>query len=100
MTNVAHILSAIERGDPKAADELLPLAYDELRKRAAVRLASEKPGQTLQATARTSAAAPSRATRPATAAAASTMLARPISREAPCPAIPPGPEAAASSTPL
>jgi RNA polymerase sigma factor (TIGR02999 family) len=51
MTNVAHILSAIERGDPKAADELLPLVYDELRKLAAVRLAGEKPGQTLQATA-------------------------------------------------
>src|SRR5438045_5696393 len=51
MTNVTHILSAVERGDPKAADELLPLVYDELRKLAAVKLADEKPGQTLQATA-------------------------------------------------
>jgi RNA polymerase sigma factor (TIGR02999 family) len=51
MTNVTHILAAIERGDPKAADELLPLVYDELRKLAAARLADEKPGQTLQATA-------------------------------------------------
>ena len=51
MTNVTQILSALERGDPKAADELLLLVYDELRKLAAVRLADEKPGQTLQATA-------------------------------------------------
>jgi RNA polymerase sigma factor (TIGR02999 family) len=51
MTNVTQILSAIEQGDPRAADQLLPLVYDELRKLAAQRLAQEKPGQTLQATA-------------------------------------------------
>src|ERR687894_331379 len=51
MSEVTHILAAVERGDPHAADELLPLVYDELRKLAAQRLASEKPGQTLQATA-------------------------------------------------
>jgi RNA polymerase sigma factor (TIGR02999 family) len=51
MTEVTHILSAIEQGDPHAADQLLPLVYEELRKLAAARLAQEKPGQTLQATA-------------------------------------------------
>jgi RNA polymerase sigma factor (TIGR02999 family) len=51
MPEVTQILSAIEAGDPKAAAELLPLVYDELRKLAAARLAEEKPGQTLQATA-------------------------------------------------
>ena len=51
MSNVTHILSEIERGDPQAADQLLPLVYDELRKLATMRLAQEKPGQTLQATA-------------------------------------------------
>src|SRR5262249_56802837 len=51
MNDVTRILSAIERGDPKAAEELLPLVYDELRKLAAQKLAHEKPGQTLQATA-------------------------------------------------
>src|SRR5947208_10671997 len=51
MTDVTRILSAIEQGDPSAAAELLPLVYDELRKLAAARLAQEKPGQTLQATA-------------------------------------------------
>src|SRR5437870_6401050 len=51
MTDVTHILSAIEEGDPQAAEKLLPLVYDELRKLAAVKLAQEKPGQTLQATA-------------------------------------------------
>jgi RNA polymerase sigma factor (TIGR02999 family) len=51
MTDVTRILSAIEQGDPHAAEELLPLVYDELRKLAAQRLAQEKPGQTLQATA-------------------------------------------------
>src|SRR5437879_2004519 len=51
MTEVTRILSAIERGEPHAAEELLPLVYDELRKLAAQRLAQEKPGQTLQATA-------------------------------------------------
>ncbi len=51
MTNVTHILSAIEQGDPQAAEQLLPLVYDELRKLASVRMAHEKPGQTLQATA-------------------------------------------------
>jgi RNA polymerase sigma factor (TIGR02999 family) len=51
MTDVTHILSAIEQGDPQAAEQLLPLVYDELRRLAAQRLAQEKPGQTLQATA-------------------------------------------------
>lgn len=51
MTDVTRILSAIEQGDRKAADKLLPLVYDELRKLAAQKLAQEKPGQTLQATA-------------------------------------------------
>lgn len=51
MSNVTRILSQIERGDPAAAEHLLPLIYDELRKLAAARLAREKPGQTLQATA-------------------------------------------------
>jgi RNA polymerase sigma factor (TIGR02999 family) len=51
MTDVTRILSAIEQGDPHAAEELLPLVYDELRKLAAERVAQEKPGQTLQATA-------------------------------------------------
>jgi RNA polymerase sigma factor (TIGR02999 family) len=51
MNDVTHILSAIERGDDQASERLLPLAYDELRKLAAQRLAHEKPGQTLQATA-------------------------------------------------
>jgi RNA polymerase sigma factor (TIGR02999 family) len=51
MNNVTHILSAIEQGDPRAAEQLLPLVYDELRKLAALKLAQEKPGQTLQATA-------------------------------------------------
>jgi RNA polymerase sigma factor (TIGR02999 family) len=51
MNDVTRILSAIEHGDPHAAEQLLPLVYDELRKLAAQRLAQEKPGQTLQATA-------------------------------------------------
>jgi RNA polymerase sigma factor (TIGR02999 family) len=51
MREVTRILSAIEQGDPHAAEELLPLVYDELRKLAADRMAQEKPGQTLQATA-------------------------------------------------
>jgi RNA polymerase sigma factor (TIGR02999 family) len=51
MADLTHILSAIEQGDPRAAEQLLPLVYDELRKLAAQRLAQEKPGQTLQATA-------------------------------------------------
>ena len=51
MTEVTRILSAIERGDPQAAEQLLPLVYNELRRLAAQRLAHEKPGQTLQATA-------------------------------------------------
>lgn len=51
MNEVTRILSAIEQGDPHAAEELLPLVYDELRKLAARKLAREKPGQTLQATA-------------------------------------------------
>jgi RNA polymerase sigma factor (TIGR02999 family) len=51
MSDVTRILSQIESGDPSAADELLPLVYDELRKLAAAKLANETPGQTLQATA-------------------------------------------------
>ena len=51
MSDVTRILSAIEQGDPLAAEQLLPLVYDELRKLAASKLAQEKPGQTLQATA-------------------------------------------------
>jgi RNA polymerase sigma factor (TIGR02999 family) len=51
MTEVTRILSAIEQGDPRAAEQLLPLVYDELRKLAARRLAREKPGLTLEATA-------------------------------------------------
>jgi RNA polymerase sigma factor (TIGR02999 family) len=48
---VSRVLTAIERGDPRAAEELLPLVYKELRKLAEQRLAQERPGQTLQATA-------------------------------------------------
>ncbi len=51
MTDVTHLLAAIEGGNPHAAAQLLPLVYDELRRLAAQRLAQEKPGQTLQATA-------------------------------------------------
>src|SRR5436305_1836450 len=51
MSEVTRILSAIEQGDPSAAEQLLPLVYAELRQLAAQKLAQEKPGQTLQATA-------------------------------------------------
>jgi RNA polymerase sigma factor (TIGR02999 family) len=51
MNEVIRILSAIDQGEPHAADQLLPLVYDELRKLAAQKLAQEKPGHTLQATA-------------------------------------------------
>jgi len=51
MADVTQILSQIQQGDPSAAEQLLPLVYDELRKLAAAKLANEKPGQTLQATA-------------------------------------------------
>jgi RNA polymerase sigma factor (TIGR02999 family) len=51
MHDVTQILSQIEQGDPKAVEELLPLVYNELRKLAASKMAMEKPGQTLQATA-------------------------------------------------
>lgn len=51
MTDVTQLLLAAEQGDPKAVDELFPLVYSELRKLAAAKLAMEKPGQTLQATA-------------------------------------------------
>ena len=51
MTDVTQILSEIEHGDPAAAERLLPLVYDELRKLATAKLANEIPGQTLQATA-------------------------------------------------
>src|SRR6266849_3123890 len=51
MSEVTRVLSAIEGGDPHAAEQLLPLVYQELRKLAAHKLAQEKPGQTLEATA-------------------------------------------------
>jgi RNA polymerase sigma factor (TIGR02999 family) len=51
MTDVTRILSQIESGDPSAAEQLLPLVYEELRRLAAAKLSQEKPGQTLQATA-------------------------------------------------
>jgi len=51
MTDVTRVLSAIEKGDSQAAEQLLPLVYEELRRLAAQKLAHEKPGQTLQATA-------------------------------------------------
>jgi RNA polymerase sigma factor (TIGR02999 family) len=51
MNEVTRVLSAMEQGDPQAAEQLLPLVYQELRKLAAQKLAQEKPGQTLQATA-------------------------------------------------
>jgi RNA polymerase sigma factor (sigma-70 family) len=51
MSDVTRALSALESGDPAAAEQLMPLVYDELRKLAAAKLAHEKPGQTLQATA-------------------------------------------------
>ena len=51
MTDVTHILNAIEQGDAKAADKLLPLVYGELRRLAAMKMSHESPGQTLQATA-------------------------------------------------
>lgn len=51
MSDVTQVLNAIEQGDPKAADQLLPLVYEELRKLAASKMAREAPGQTLQPTA-------------------------------------------------
>ena len=51
MSDVTRILSAIEQGDPHAAEQLLPLVYDELRKLAAEKMARERPRQTLEATA-------------------------------------------------
>jgi RNA polymerase sigma factor (TIGR02999 family) len=51
MDSISRVLNAIEHGDPHAAEQLLPLVYHELRKLAAQKLATEKPGQTLQATA-------------------------------------------------
>mgnify|MGYP001425977991 CR=1 FL=1 len=51
MKDLTQLLSAVEQGDPKAAEDLLPLVYEELRRLAAWRLAQEQPGQTLQATA-------------------------------------------------
>ena len=51
MSDVTQVLNAISQGDPKAAEQLLPLVYDELRKLAALRMANEQPGQTLQPTA-------------------------------------------------
>jgi len=49
MSDVTRILSAIEQGDPQAAGQFLPLVYEELRRLAALKLALERPGQTLQA---------------------------------------------------
>ena len=51
MSDVTRILNSIEQGDPKAAEQLLPLVYEELRRLAAVKIFNEPPGQTLQATA-------------------------------------------------
>ena len=51
MNEVTQILAALEQGDPKAGDELLPLVYQELRRLAAHKMANEAPGQTLQPTA-------------------------------------------------
>src|SRR6516162_6256557 len=51
MSEVTRILSAIQQGDPSAAEQLLPLVYDELHRLAAAKMAQERPGQTLQATA-------------------------------------------------
>ncbi len=51
MSDVTQILSAIEQGDPQTAEQLLPLVYEELRRLATQKMAQEKPGQTLQATA-------------------------------------------------
>jgi len=51
MNDVTHLLEAVGQGNPKAAEELLPLVYEELRRLAAARMANESPGQTLQATA-------------------------------------------------
>src|SRR5262249_21347976 len=51
LSDVTRVLAAIERGDPRAAEQLLPLVYDQLRQLAAQKLAHETPGQTLQATA-------------------------------------------------
>jgi hypothetical protein len=51
MDAITQVLRAIEQGDPQAASQLLPLVYDELRKLAAERMANERPGQTLEATA-------------------------------------------------
>jgi RNA polymerase sigma factor (TIGR02999 family) len=51
MSEVTRVLSALEQGDPRAADKLLPLVYEELKKLAAQKMAQESPGQTLQATA-------------------------------------------------
>lgn len=51
MSEVTRLLDAVERGEPQAAEELLPLVYDELRRLAAIRMAQQSPGQTLQATA-------------------------------------------------
>src|SRR5262245_27701130 len=51
MNDVTRVLAAIEQGDPRASEQLLPLVYDELRRLAAQKLAAEAPGQTLQATA-------------------------------------------------
>jgi hypothetical protein len=67
MNEVTRVLSAIEEGDPHAAEQLLPLVYQELRQLAAQKLAQERPGQTLQATALVHEAyLPRRMTRPKT----------------------------------
>src|SRR5438270_5253353 len=68
MSEVTRVLSAIEAGDPHAAEQLLPLVYDERRQLAAQKLAQEKPGQTLQATALVHATPPPPATTTSSAA--------------------------------
>lgn len=50
MSEVTRLLEAIDQGDPRASEELLPLVYDELRRLAAAKLSQERPGRTLQAT--------------------------------------------------
>ena len=63
MRDVTRILSAVEQGDPHAAEQLLPLVYDELRRLAAAKLAQEKPGQTLDEAARALGVSPTTADR-------------------------------------
>jgi hypothetical protein len=86
MSEVTRILSAIDRGDPRAAEQLLPLVYDELRKLAAQKLACETPGQTLEAPAR----CPSPTTSAAVTTPASTWAATRTQAAGECSRTPPG----------